>query len=158
MADLLKPDYLITPHHFEDLKTKESAALLTGVIADLYEQINTEREPAAEVTPRIYIPWEPVLRTDCDDGNNVYFWTRATGNTIWGNPQKAADTQPIILEFHQDAVGSRTLTLGDKFRLGDDITSATPSTAALSITMYGAIYNEAYGIFLVVSKVRGYRP
>lgn len=151
-------DYLQLDHVFETLAHPDAPPRLTRVLGGIIEAINDDRTPEAEVSDRNFIVDESVLRTDCADGDNCYFVVVARRNVVWANPQNAKDTQPIILEFHQDGVGGRTLTLGSKFRLGDDVTTADPSTDPFSITMYGAIYVEPYDIFLLVSKVRGYIP
>lgn len=78
------------------------------------------------------------------------------GNRTLANPTNAFDGQLVMWSIKQDAVGSRTLTLGDKFRFGTDITSIVLSTGQGKTDKLGAQYNSGDDKWDVVSFVRGF--
>jgi len=65
--------------------------------------------------------------------------------------------QPIILIVVQDATGGREMTLGEDFRLGDDVADATLATAPSARTWVGMVYWQATGAIDVVAFVRNYQ-
>jgi len=94
------------------------------------------------------------ITTDASLGN--HFRVTLAGNRTLANPTNARDGQRILFELTQDSVGSRTLTLGNKFTFGSDITELTLSTAPGKKDFIGVIYNEAVDKFYVLAVARGY--
>jgi hypothetical protein len=103
----------------------------------------------------------PVTLTDAvtiatDVNLSSYFRVTLAGNRTLGNPTNPVDGQGVIWEFLQDAIGSRTITLGTAFALGTDITAVTLSTGANKRDLVGAIYNATAVKWFVVALARGY--
>jgi hypothetical protein len=94
------------------------------------------------------------ITTDASLGN--HFRVTLTGNRTLANPTNARDGQRILFEITQDGVGSRTLTLGNKFVLGSDITEVTLSTGSGKKDFIGVQYNETTDKFYVLAVARGY--
>jgi len=94
------------------------------------------------------------IATDASLGN--VFYVTLGGNRTLSNPTNSTSGKRIIWRIKQDATGGRTITLGNKFRLGTDITSVVLSTAP-SITDYiGAIYNAQDDVWDVIAFVKGF--
>ena len=82
--------------------------------------------------------------------------TNPTTPTNPTNPTNPTSGKRIIWRIKQDATGGRTITLGNKFRLGTDITSVVLTTSP-SITDYiGAIYNAQDDKWDVIAFVKGF--
>jgi hypothetical protein len=84
------------------------------------------------------------------------FRVTLAGNRILGNPSNPFDGQRIQWEITQDATGGRTLTLGDKFRLGDDISAVTLSAGASVMDILGAQYHAGADVWRVIALAKGY--
>ena len=77
----------------------------------------------------------------------VFRIAELTGNVTIANPDNLADGQVFYMIVEQDATGSRTITLGDKF-----LKVGTPSTTADYIDLWQCVYNAADDkIYAVVS-------
>jgi hypothetical protein len=94
------------------------------------------------------------IATDASLGSE--FRVTLAGNRTLDNPTNPTDAQRAVWRFKQDATGSRTITLGSKFRLGADISAVTLSTTANKIDYMGAIYNLTDDKWDVVAFVTGY--
>lgn len=94
------------------------------------------------------------ITTDASLGN--HFRVTLAGNRTLSNPTNARDGQRILFEVTQDGVGSRTLTLGNKFAFGSDITSLTLSTGAGKKDFIGVQYNATTDKFYVLAVAKGY--
>lgn len=94
------------------------------------------------------------IATDASLGN--HFRVTIAGNRTLANPTDARDGQKILFEITQDGVGSRTLTLGNKFAFGSDITSISLSTQAGKKDFIGVQYNESADKFYVLAVAKGY--
>jgi hypothetical protein len=92
--------------------------------------------------------------TDASLGNE--FRIRLTGDLTLANPTNPADGQLIRWRLKQDNIGSRTLALGAKFRLGTDIPSVTLTTTADKADYLTAVYCLADDKWDVVAFVKGY--
>lgn len=94
------------------------------------------------------------INTNAALGN--HFRVTLGGNRTLANPTNATDGQRILFEITQDGTGSRTLTLGNKFAFGADITEVTLSTAAGKKDFIGVQYNSSTDKFYVIAVAKGY--
>jgi|SRR5688572_10718223 len=94
------------------------------------------------------------IATDASLGN--HFRVTLTDNRTLGNPTNAVDGQKMMWEIIQDAGGSNTLTLGNKFKLGTDIADVTLSTTGNARDFLGVVYNSTADLFYVIAFVKGY--
>lgn len=94
------------------------------------------------------------INTDASLGN--HFRVTLGGNRTLANPTNAEDGQRILFEITQDGTGSRTLTLGNKFAFGADITELTLSTAIGKKDFVGVQYNSTADKFYVIAVAKGY--
>lgn len=94
------------------------------------------------------------INTNAALGN--HFRVTLGGNRTLANPTNAADGQRILFEITQDGTGSRTLTLGNKFTFGADITELTLSTAVNKKDFVGVQYNSTADKFYVIAVAKGY--
>jgi hypothetical protein len=80
-----------------------------------------------------------------------------TGNVTLGNPTNGVNGQTIRWRIRQDATGSRTITLGNKFVIPSSATSPLPfSTAANAMDILAATYHAGRDRWDVVAMVPGY--
>lgn len=79
-----------------------------------------------------------------------------TGNVSTFDLTGGVDGRKYIVEFTQDATGSRTVSFGSSIRFGTDITSATLSTTANKVDRLGLVYHSSSGKFDAVAFARGY--
>lgn len=78
------------------------------------------------------------------------------GNRTLSNPTNSTDGQRVTWRIKQDAVGTRTITLGTKFRLGTDIPVVTLTVTALKTDYLTAVYNLAADTWDVVDFKKGF--
>ncbi len=83
---------------------------------------------------------------------NNFFWTIG-GNRTLANPTGLTDGQEIRIIIKQDGTGSRTWTLGSKYKFSGGAPAL--STAANAIDLMVGIYNSAQDI-LVCSLGKGF--
>lgn len=95
-----------------------------------------------------------LVATDANLGN--YFRVAATANFTLSNPTNPSDGQVIEWEIIQDATGSRVMTLGSKFALGTDITSATLTTTLNKRDFLTARYNSTADKWYIRGFIKGY--
>ena len=79
------------------------------------------------------------------------FTITADANFTLSNPTNAYNGQKIIWRIKQDAVGSRVITLGNKFTVATEVGTVVLSTAADTVDYLGAIYNATADKFEVVA-------
>jgi hypothetical protein len=80
-----------------------------------------------------------------------------TGNVTLANPTSGVNGQTIRWRIRQDATGSRTITLGNKFVIPSSATSPLPfSTAANAMDILAATYHAGRDKWDVVAMVPGY--
>lgn len=94
------------------------------------------------------------IATDCKLGKR--FRVTLAGNRTLDNPTNMTDGFQYIWEIIQDATGSRTLSLGNKFAFGTDITGLTLTTTASKRDFITAIYNASADKFFIVGVSKGY--
>jgi hypothetical protein len=104
-------------------------------------------------TPVVLAPGVTVT-VDASLGNN--FTLTAGQNFTLANPTNPVHDQKIMFAIRQDGVGSRVMTLGSAYRLGDDITSVVLSTAVNTTDYLGCRYNGADSTWDVIAFVKGY--
>jgi hypothetical protein len=93
--------------------------------------------------------------TDCSLGNE--FRITATANLTLANPTNPVDGQVVTWRITQPAAGNKTITLGNKFRGGTDITiPVTATTTALKSDYLIAEYILADDKWDVISFSKGY--
>jgi len=95
-----------------------------------------------------------LIATDASLGN--VFYVTLGGNRTLSNPTNSTNGKRIIWRIEQDATGGRTITLGNKFRLGTDITSVVLSTSPGITDYIGAIYNAQDDKWDVIAFVKGF--
>lgn len=108
-----------------------------------------------------FAPRTPTILTDAstiatDASTGSHFKVTIYGNRTLANPSNPTDGQRITWEIVQDGTGSRTLTLGDRFRLGTTIPSVTLSTAANAKDILTAFYNASANFWYVIDVKYGY--
>jgi hypothetical protein len=80
-----------------------------------------------------------------------------TGNVTLANPTNPVDGKTLRWRIRQDATGSRTVTLGNKFVIPSTATSPLPfSTAANAMDILAATYHAGRDKWDVVAFVMGY--
>jgi len=94
------------------------------------------------------------IATDASLGDK--FRVTLGGNRTLGNPTSVTNGQDLTFFLKQDGTGGRTITLGNKFLLGTDVTNITLSTGANVIDVLKCVYLSTEDKFLVTGFVRGY--
>lgn len=94
------------------------------------------------------------LIIDASLGN--HFGVTLGGNRNLAGITNAIDGQYIVLQFGQDATGSRTITMDPKWKLGSDIFSVVLSTVPNSTDFMGGIYRSVSTMVYVTAFDRGY--
>lgn len=97
---------------------------------------------------------EATIATDASAGCS--FRVTLGGNRTLGNPSNPLNGQRIVWELIQDGSGNRTITLGNKFALGTDISSVTLTTTASKRDFLTVIYNSTTDKFYLVGISKGY--
>jgi hypothetical protein len=92
-----------------------------------------------------------------DAGAGDIFDLTLTGNVTLANPTNPEDGKTIRWRIKQDATGSRTVTLGDKFVIPSSATSPLPfSTTADKMDVLAATYHAGRDKWDIVAFVMGY--
>lgn len=118
----------------EDLNLKNNFARKPKSVASAY---------AATITPNV----------DTTDVLNV---GTLTGNVTVANPTGTPyDGQSLRLRLAQDATGSRTVTFGNAYAFGTDVTATVPTTANAKFE-YNFVYNSVTSKWRAVQLVRGF--
>jgi hypothetical protein len=78
------------------------------------------------------------------------------GNRTLANPTGMIDGQTVKWEIIQDGTGGRTLTLGNKFVLGSDMSSFVLSSTGGKRDILGAMYNATEDKWYVVALAKGF--
>lgn len=104
---------------------------------------------------------QPVFLTDAvnittDSSLSNTFAVTLQGNRTLSNPTNPTDGQRVTWRIKQDAVGTRTITLGTKFRLGTDIPVVTLTVTILKTDYLTAVYNLVADTWDVVDFKRGF--
>ncbi len=108
----------------------------------------------AMVTDIVILVDGATINTDASLGN--HFRVTLSGNRLLANPTNPTDGEKIIWEIKQDAVGSRSITLGAKFSYGTDLTYITLSSTPDKIDYIGATYNASSDKWHITAFIRGY--
>lgn len=116
--------------------------------------LDSRLDALEEVPTPINLTDGATINTNAALGN--HFRVTLGGNRTLANPTNAIDGQKILFEITQDGSGSRTLTLGNKFAFGSDITELTLSTAINKKDFLGVQYNLAADKFYVIAVAKGY--
>lgn len=111
-------------------------------------------EIAQKQIPPVALTDASTIAVDASQGN--HFRVTLGGNRTLGNPTSAYDGQKFLFEILQDGTGSRTLTLGNKFSLGTDITAVTLTLTAGKRDFIAVVYNSTTDRFYVVGLSKGY--
>jgi hypothetical protein len=83
----------------------------------------------------------------------IYYRLTLTENVTMLNPVNGADSQRLIMEITQDAVGGRTITWGSEFQFGFDVPFALQSAAPGKRDFYAWV--KTNGIWDCVGATRG---
>jgi hypothetical protein len=150
-------DYLSVGHNTDG--TLKGAELTTNKgAANGYAPLDSGSKIPATNLPLTFGPVTltdaATIATNASLGN--HFRVTLGGNRTLGNPTNPTDGQKVIWELIQDATGSRTITLGNAFALGTDITSVTLTTTVNKRDFLGAVYNAAAAKWYVIAFVKGY--
>ena len=106
--------------------------------------------------PSLVVALDYSATVDTDVSIAFHFRITLTGDMQLNNPINGRDGQPITWEFIQDGVGSHSLTLDSKFKLGSSTPSVTLSTTAGARDMMAAIYNSVTDKYTVMAFQKGY--
>lgn len=103
----------------------------------------------------VSLPYAATVTTDASTGN--LFDLTLTGNVTLANPTNPVDGKTIRWRIRQDATGSRTVTLGNKFVIPSSATSPLPfSTGANAMDILAATYHAGRDKWDIVAFVMGY--
>jgi hypothetical protein len=103
----------------------------------------------------VALTYAATLNTDASAGD--IFDVTLTGNATLANPTNPIDGQTVRWRIRQDATGSRTVTLGNKFVIPSSATSPLPfSTAANKLDVLAATYHAGRDKWDVIAFVMGY--
>ena len=95
------------------------------------------------------------VSTDASAGQ--IFNVALTSSATLSNPTNPIDGVTLRWRIQQDAYGSHTVTLGDKFQIPTSATSPLPfSTAPYTIDLLAATYNSANDNWDIIAFVMGY--
>lgn len=103
----------------------------------------------------VALTYAATITTDASAGE--IFDLTLTGNVTLANPTNPVDGKTIRWRIRQDATGSRTVTLGNKFVIPSSATSPLPwSTAANKVDLLAATYHAGRDKWDVIAFVMGY--
>jgi hypothetical protein len=112
--------------------------------------------PAVDnATAVVALTYAATVTTDASAGD--IFDLTLTGNVTLANPTNPVDGKTIRWRIRQDATGSRTVTLGNKFVIPSTATDPLPfSTAANKMDLLAATYHAGRDKWDIVALVPGY--
>lgn len=111
--------------------------------------------PAGSSNPTVVaLTYAATTATDASEGS--IFDITLTGNVTLSNPTNGVNGQTLRWRIKQDATGSRTVTLGNKFALPGSVSSLEFSTAANKLDILAATYHSGRDRWDVVALVTGY--
>lgn len=103
----------------------------------------------------VQVSYASTVNTDASAGD--IFDLTLTGNVTLANPTNPVDGKTIRWRIRQDATGSRTVTLGNKFVIPSSATSPLPfSTSANKMDVLAATYHAGRDKWDIVAFVPGY--
>lgn len=103
----------------------------------------------------VALPYSATVTTDASAGE--IFDLTLTGHVTLANPTNPVDGKTIRWRIRQDATGSRTVTLGNKFVIPSSATSPLPfSTAANKTDILAATYHAGRDKWDIIAFVMGY--
>jgi hypothetical protein len=106
-------------------------------------------------TAVVALTYAATVTTDASAGD--IFDLTLTGNVTLANPTNPVDGKTIRWRIRQDATGSRTVTLGNKFVIPSTATDPLPfSTAANKMDLLAATYHAGRDKWDIVALVPGY--
>lgn len=120
-------------------------------------QIQTVSQQAGGggTTQVVPLTYAATITTDASAGD--IFDVTLTGNVTLANPTNPVDGKTLRWRIRQDATGSRTVTLGNKFVVPSSATSPLPaSTTANAMDILAATYHAGRDKWDVVAFVMGY--
>lgn len=103
---------------------------------------------------RVTVPYAATITQSIDDLDQINI-EELTGNLTL-NLSGGVDGQAVRIRIPQDAVGTRLLTLGAKFRLGTDIAAVTLTVTASKTDYLGVVYHKEDDKYDVVAFVKGF--
>jgi hypothetical protein len=110
----------------------------------------------AGTAPKVVaLTYAATVTTDASAGD--IFDLTLTGNVTLANPTNPVDGKTIRWRIRQDATGSRTVTLDNKFNIPSSATSPLPfSTAASKTDVLAATYHAGRDKWDIIAFVMGY--
>ena len=116
----------------------------------------TDYLPGASSGPSVVpLTFSSTVTTDASAGD--IFDLTLTGNVTLANPTNPVDGKTLRWRIRQDATGSRTVTLGNKFVIPSSATSPLPfSTTANAMDILAATYHAGRDKWDIVALVMGY--
>lgn len=149
------------PKTITQLAAAASANASAVVAADNAAGTLTEKVTLGQIAALAGVPtvvaltYGATLSTDASAGD--IFDVTLTGNATLANPTNPVSGKTLRWRIKQDATGSRTVTLGSKFRLPSSASSPLPfSTAANKTDLLAATYNAASDSWDIIAFVMGY--
>jgi hypothetical protein len=101
------------------------------------------------------LSYAATVTTDASAGD--IFDLTLTGNVTLANPTNPVDGKTLRWRIRQDATGSRTVTLGNKFVIPSTATDPLPfSTTANKMDILAATYHAGRDKWDIVAMVPGY--
>ncbi len=109
----------------------------------------------ASVASAASLTYAATVTTDASAGD--LFDLTLTGNVTLANPTNPVNGKTLRWRIRQDATGSRTVTLGNKFQIPSSASTPLPfSTAANAMDILAATYHAGRDKWDVVAMVPGY--
>ncbi len=103
----------------------------------------------------VALTYAATLNTDASAGD--IFDVTLTGNATLANPTNPVNGKTLRWRIRQDATGSRTVTLGNKFVVPSSASSPLPwSTAANKTDLLAATYDAGRDKWDLIAFVPGY--
>jgi hypothetical protein len=103
----------------------------------------------------VTITYAATLNTDAAAGD--IFDVTLTGNATLANPTNPVSGKTLRWRIRQDATGSRTVTLGNKFVIPTSASTPLPfSTAANKMDILAATYHAGRDKWDIIAFVMGY--
>lgn len=147
-----------------DVKISELSAATAVTPDDLFVVVDdpsgspVTKKVAASVLRNptvVALTYAATLATDAAAGE--IFDVTLTGNVTLSNPTNPVDGKTLRWRIRQDATGSRTVTLGNKFVIPSSATSPLPfSTTANKTDVLAATYHAGRDKWDIIAFVPGY--
>lgn len=148
--------YSVTSHTHDDryfTETEVNNLLASKVDSSVTDAIDT-RIDTLESNRIVALTDSSTISVNAALGK--HFRVTLGGNRTLANPTNLVDGDKLLFEVIQDGTGSRTLSLGNKYAFGADITSLTLSSTASKRDFIMGTYIQAADKVFITAIARGY--